>query len=466
MSIDEARRWRYHAANAAGVDVAGEIEAASERDAVDALRRRALWVTTITPIGGSAVANESGKPGAISAQSFTALRARLSALFADSTDASLAVTIRAMSSLLGAGVPLDQALAYAAGESRAVAGSIARAVAEQPGAWEHAFASVRNAVRSGDALSTAVAREPRFPVVFAPTLAAAEASGTLGTALGTLADHLDRASALRARLRAALAYPALLGVASVLAIVVIMLVVVPRFAALVADSGGTLPWSTRALVAASSLLARWWWLIAAVLLAMTAAVRQWLADPAHRARWHRARVGWPVIGHLERTRAAAAYTGVLAVALRAGVPLLQAMTLARRTVRNVATGDRLAEAEQRVRSGGAVAAALDGILPPLCVRLLDAGEAGGELAAMAERASDAADAELQRVANGAVTLVEPALILAFGALVGFVALALLHAIYGLNARSLYASFMHQDAVRTQFRRRPVLSQKPAEGCRQ
>ena len=432
MSLSGSRRWRYHAADATGADIAGEIDATSERDAIDTLRRRALWVTTIAPAEGA----KGAASATAAAPAFAPLRARVAALMSGSPDASLAITIRAMSSLLGAGVPLDEALTYAAGESGSRSFVTARTSTVDPNGWEQAFASVRDAVRAGDSLSAAVARQPRFPVVFAPTLAAAEASGALAAALGTLAEHLDRSNALRARLRAALAYPALLGVSSIMAIVVIMLVVVPRFAALVSDSGGSLPWSTRALVGASNLLAGWWWLVAGVLAAMTVAIRQWLADPVHRARWHRARLGWPVIGHLERTRAAAAYTGVLSVALEAGVPLLRAMALGRRVVRNVATAERLTEAEERVRSGGSVAAALDGVLPALCVRLLDAGEAGGELPALAKRASDAADAELQRVASGAVTLVEPALILAFGALVGFVALALLQAIYGLNVRSL------------------------------
>ncbi len=435
MSLDAARRWRYRAADAAGVDVAGEIDAVSEREAVDALRRRALWVITITPVERYAPAQPGDDAPAL-APSLATVRSRAAALLAGSPDAALAVTVRAMSSLLSAGVPLDQALAYAAGASGARRESSRRVASAHPDQWERAFSAVRELVRAGDSLSAAIAREPRFPVVFAPTIAAAEASGTLGSALGTLADHLDRSNALRARLRSALAYPAMLGIASIIAIVVIMLVVVPRFATLIADSGGTLPWSTRALVTTSDLLVRWWWLIGLVFVAATLAARQWLSVPGNRGRWHRARLGWPVVGHLERTRAAAAYTGVLAVALRAGVPLLQAMALAQRVVPNEASAARLAEAEQRVRAGGSVAAALDGVLPALAVRLLDAGEAGGELSAMAERASDAADAELQRVAGGAVTLVEPALILAFGALVGFVALALLQAIYGLNARTI------------------------------
>ena len=87
-------------------------------------------------------------------------------------------------------------------------------------------------------------------------------------------------------------------------------------------------------------------------------------------------------------------------------------------------------------SGGAIAVAVEDILPPLAVRLVEAGEAGGVLAEMTGRAAEAAEAEMQRAVSTAVALVEPILVLGFGGVVGFVALALLQAIYGLNARSL------------------------------
>jgi type II secretory pathway component PulF len=424
-------RWRYHAADATGADVAGEIEAASEREAVDALRRRALWVTTLEPIERSrrVVATTHPESGTgppaqrIGSGGASRLRTALASLGGASSSGELAVTIRAMSTLLGAGVPLDRALAYAAGPSA------------RP-ELQRAFGAVRERVRGGESLSSAAAREPLFPAVLAPTVAAGEASGTLDRSLASLADHLDRVEALRGRLRAALVYPAVLGVASLVGIVVILLVVVPRFATLVADSGGALPVSTRLLVAASALVSRWWWLLLAGAALGVTLARRWLQESANRLWWHAARLRWPVVGHIERTRAAAAYAGVLSVALGAGVSLLSAMRLARGVVANGAIASSLRSAEERVGAGGGVAESLEGVLPPLSVRLLDAGEAGGNLAAMAARASEAADGELQRAATGAVALVEPLLIIGFGGLVGFVALALLQAIYGLNARTL------------------------------
>lgn len=434
-------RWRYRAADAAGAGTTGEIDAATEREAVDALRRRALWVTSIEPVGAPRAMVTSTATGSLSPTGNVAApiawRTRLARAVGSGT-IELAVLVRAIATLLDAGVPLERALAYAADTNHDTTGvgAASNPVSAGTDEWRRAFASVRDAVRRGESFSGAVAREPAFPAVFAPTLAAGEASGTLGAVLTRLADHLDRSAALQARLRSALVYPALLGVASIVALVVIMAVVVPRFASLVTDSGGSLPLSTRSLIAVSDAITRWWWIGTAIVLVVFVAARSWLSTPANRLRLHAARLGWPVVGSLERTRAAAGYTGVLAIALSSGVSLLQGMNLARRVVRNDAVAARLAEAESRVRDGSGLASALSGTLPPLAIRLLDAGEAGGELAAMAQRASDAADAELQRVAGGAVAMVEPALILAFGGLVGFVALALLQAIYGLNARTM------------------------------
>ncbi|MEP6763772.1 MAG: type II secretion system F family protein, partial [Gemmatimonadaceae bacterium] len=116
--------------------------------------------------------------------------------------------------------------------------------------------------------------------------------------------------------------------------------------------------------------------------------------------------------------------------------LLAAMRLARGAVENLAISTELEEAEARVRDGASLSSAIGRTLPPIAVQLIDAGEASGSLAALAGRAADALDNEVQRALSKAVTLIEPILILGFGALIGFVALGLLQAIYGINASNL------------------------------
>lgn len=417
-ALATSSRWRYRAADARGLTATGEIDASSERDAIDALRRRDLWVTDLSLVSTAGHVASPRSPQHAAASASVPWRPRRSPSQAD-----FAVLIRAMAMLLGAGVPLDRALAYAAAQA-----SSAEA--------RHAFAAVREAVRGGDALSAAVARQPLFPKLFAPTLAASEASGTLDATLTMLADQLDRDAAVRSRLQSALIYPSILALASVVGVSVILLVVVPRFAALITDGGGTLPLSTRLLVAMSGALMRGWWLMLIVALLSAIGWRRWLTAPDQQRRWHAARLAWPVTGPLERMQAASRYTSTLSVALTSGVSLLGAMALARGVVSNRAMAAALEAAEALVRDGGTLASGLDRVLPPLAVRLLDAGEVGGDVAGMAGRAAAAADADVQLAIGRAMALVEPVMILGFGGVVGFVALALLQAIYGINARSL------------------------------
>lgn len=408
-------RWRYRAASADGAAVRGEIDAASERDAIDTLRRRSLWVVELQAVGDTRAASVIATPS----QATTATSSTWSRWWG-SSDTDLAVVMRALATLLGAGVPLYRALAYAAQEAASA---------------QHrtAFAAVRSAVERGESLSVAMAGQPIFPTMFAPVIAAGESSGTVDTSLARLADHLEQRDALRSRLRSALVYPTLLGVTSVIGVTVILMVVVPRFADLISDSGGKLPLSTRLLIGASAALGRGWW-IALILAAITAlALQRWLKDPGVRRRWDESRLRWPLIGRMERVQAAAGYTSLLAIGLRSGVSLLGSMALARGVVRNRHLASSLAEAERRVHGGASLSQSLAGLLPPLTERLLDAGETGGDLPGMAARAAEASEGEVQRAVGHAVALIEPVMIIGFGGIVGFVALALLQAIYGLNA---------------------------------
>jgi len=418
----DVTRWHYAAADATGAVVRGEIDATSERDAIDALRRRSLWVTALSP---SIDLGDNASPGSFADhRAPSTIAAWFAGVRATRTSArDLALVTRAVATLLSAGVPLERALGYA----------VAQAPDERA---RDSFTAVRDAVRNGRSLSTAMAAQSMFPPWFAPTLAAGEASGTLDTSLVSLADHLERSDAVRRQLQSALIYPALLGLASIIGVTVILLVVVPRFAVLITESGGTLPLSTRLLIGTSDLVTRGWWVLSIGVVLAAVGWRRAMSDPSWRRRWDATTLTWPVIGALQRTRASAGYTGTLAVALRSGVGLLSAMALARGVVGNRQLHDELASAEARVRDGGTLAGAVDGVLPPLAVRLLDAGEAGGALATLASRAAQAAESDVQQAVSRAVTLVEPLLILGFGGLVGFVALALLQAIYGINARTL------------------------------
>lgn len=406
-------RWRYQAADAQGAMTRGEVEAASAEDAAAELRRRALWVIALEPTRAATLALALASP--------VRLLKRVARRTTDG-DESLALLTRTVATLLESGVPLVRALAFAAS-------------GETDARWQRIFGGLQEAVTRGESLSEAAARVEALPRAYAPLLAAAEASGSMADTFARLADDLELRSQLRSRVRAALVYPTLLAIASTVGTLVILIVVVPRFADLIAGAGGTVPASTRLLIGLSALLSRYGWLVAIAVALAGTAVRQSLQDAARRRRWHAARLRWPLIGRFEREQAAAGYLSTLAVALESGVPLLRAMSLARATVGNDDLAERLARAEALVRDGGSVSQALSGSLTPLATRLLEAGEESGALAPLARRAATAANDQVQRVVTSAVALIEPVMILGFGGVVGFVALALLQAIYGINAGS-------------------------------
>lgn len=393
-------RWRYRVATGAGALREGELAAPSEAAALAALRGDGVYVVELVPLrlGGASVGRGArGGP-------------------------TLATATRSVATLLEAGIPLDRAL-----------DTVARLA---PGTrWCDAYGALARHVRTGGGVAEGARAAAAFPALFPPMLAAAEGTGALPAAMALLADEVEREDALRQRLRGALAYPVVLALSTGVGVLVVLLVVVPRLATLVSESGGTIPWGTRLLLGASHGLRAWggWGVLVGVLLAGWGAA--WLRTPAGGAAW---RAWWrraPVVGPLLRQRAAARYLGTLAAALESGVPLLAAMGLSRGVAGGGMDPVALETAERLVERGGAVADALAPVLPPVAVQLLASGEAAGALAPMARRGARGLEAEAVALQEQGVALIPPLLVAVFGVLVGGVALALLQAIYGLNVAS-------------------------------
>jgi type II secretory pathway component PulF len=398
--------FRYRASDASGTFVDGVVRAATRDAALRELRQRQLW-----PVQVEAMAS----PGATGAP---ALRTPFGGT---ARRRAVADWVRTLATLLAAGAPMDRALRVARAQvTHAEFGAVADAVLRE--------------VRGGASLAGALRVHPAwFGALHVGVAEAGEAAGALDRSLETLAGFLDEEVALRAQLASALLYPALMGVVASAGILVLLFVVVPRFATLLAELGGTLPFATRVLVAAGDAVRGWWWLMLVAVVGAGAAGRAWLATPEARARWATWRLRLPIVGGLERTLATARFTRALGMLLDAGVPVLGALRLARGSVGNVALADGLRGASERVARGERLGAAHEGLLTPLAVQLLAVGEEGAQVGALALRAAERHDEEARRGLRTLAALLEPALIVVFGALVGFVALAMLQAIYAVNA---------------------------------
>jgi type II secretory pathway component PulF len=334
---------------------------------------------------------------------------------------AVAASIRMLATMVGGGASLERALRFAA---------------EHAGHDDvrAALVAVRGQVLNGRSLGESLREHSGLFGTLAPAMVrSGEESGALDAALTRLADSLDAARDVRDRLRAALLYPALLGGVAGIGVLVLLAFVVPRFVAMLDVAGAELPLSTRVLVAGSSMLLRFGAPLVVLGALGIVAIRWRLQDPAARARFHAWRLTLPLAGRIELENWTARFSRALGILLEGGTPLLGSLRIATEGVGNLAIGQQLADATTRVARGERLATSLEGVLPPLAVQLLAVGEEGAALGEASRRVADAFEGSVQRSLRQAVGLLEPALIVTFGGLVGFVALAMLQAIYSINA---------------------------------
>lgn len=395
-------RFRYRAATPQGQVVEGIVQAPSRQSVLEELRRQHLYPVTVDEATAVPASKRVGR--------------RLG------RRAAVTLWARNAATLLGAGVPLDRVLAFTT------------AHAEHAGLAE-ALRHVRRAVQSGNSLADALAQHPRyFDPLFVAMVSAGESSGALEVVFERLSGHLEESAELRAQVRSALLYPALMGVVACIGVIVLLGFVIPRFGAILSDIGSTLPLSTRLLVGASTLLTKGWWAWLLVGGAASYAIPRALARPENRRRWHAARLGWPVVGDLELKYATAKFARTLGLLLKSGLPVVPALKIARASSTNLIVQEGIDRAAGALSEGSALAPALAGTVPPLALQLIAVGEESGRLEELCFRVAETYDAEVRRALRTAVALLEPALILFFGALVGFVALAMLQAIYGIDLK--------------------------------
>lgn len=391
-------RFRYRAATPQGQILEGVLDAPSRSQAVEELRRKQLYPVSVEA-APSAVRGTRRRVG---------------------RRAAVTWWTRDAATLLEAGLPLDRTLAVTAEHTTH------EGLAEVLG-------QVRRSVQSGSGLADALGRHPRFfPAVLVAMVEAGEASGALETVFDEAAVHLEETAELSSQVQSSLLYPALMAVVASIGVAVLLLFVVPRFSVMLEEVGGRLPLTTQLLVTGSELLAGWWWLWLGLMLAVGYGGYRAFQSPATRSRWHAARLGLPWAGDLELKYVTARFARTLGILLKSGVAIVPALRIARRAVGNLAIGEDLASAATGVAEGSALAPALSGTLPPLALQMIAVGEESGRLDDLCLRVANTYDGEVRRALRTLVSMIEPAMILIFGALVGFVALAMLQAIYSIN----------------------------------
>lgn len=322
--------------------------------------------------------------------------------------------------LLRAGVPLLDALS-------------ATRDAQDQARTRDCLAMLVDAVHNGQHLSAAMAEQPEaFSPLMRGLIHAGETAGALAPTLARLADSLRREDALRAHLRKSLLYPAFV-LLLVLAVATLMLgQVVPQLGELLAASGETLPWSTRALLAVSAALRNWGaplaLLMPAIVWGLPALARRqaWLADTLDRVA-----LRLPLWGSLQRKVELARFAEALAMLCASGVPLLDSLRVGEAVLDNRVLRSGVAAARARIAAGGGLADsfAAVGVLPPLALRMLRVGEGSGELARALAQVSEGYQRDARLAADRLLILLEPTLTAVLGGLLLWIVSAVLGPVY-------------------------------------
>jgi general secretion pathway protein F len=299
-----------------------------------------------------------------------------------------------------------------------------------------ALMQIREELRGGGTFAEALTKHPHlFSPLYVSIVRAGEVSGELPRVLNWLADYMEREQTRRTQIRSALAYPILLSIVMVVALSFLLIFLVPRYAALFAEMGQTLPLPTQILLAVSGFLVRWWWAIGSGIVAIVYAYR--LVRRTPRGRWvtDAWKLQLPVFGRLHLKSAVGRMARALSVLLLGGVSVLEALAVVRDVVGNEVLAQALDEVRQRVREGERLADHLrrSGVFPPLLTRLAAVGEETGSLPQALTTVADTLDLEVDSSLKALVALLEPALILSLGIVVGFVVISLLMAVFQLNA---------------------------------
>ena len=329
---------------------------------------------------------------------------------------------RELATLLEAGLTLDRALAILAD------------LADEA-ALKGVIEGVREKVQGGDSLSAALAAQGKvFSPLYLSMVRAGEAGGVLHQVLQRLADYLERSHELRESIRSALIYPTILLVVAGLSVAGLLIFVVPRFSQMFEEMGQTLPLATRIVVAAGDFLGHWWWALLAGALLLVAWIKARLERPEVRARWDARVLRWPLVGGLVARVETARLARTLATLLGNGLPLLQALDLAREVVGNQAIAAALAQVSEEMRRGRGLAEPLAeaDVLPPLALQMIQVGEESGELETMLFKVADVFDQEVRAAVKRLLTLLEPVLIVGLGVLVAGIIVSILMAVLSAN----------------------------------
>ena len=393
--------------------VSGSIEAADRRGALASLKGKGLTPLSITEEAGAAK-RPAGEASFWRLSSGPAKRMKPGGVLLFTSE---------LADLIEAGMTLGAALNSLANQGDPNSGICV------------VSADLRDRIMRGEAFSDAVGAHPKtFPGIYGNMVRAGEASGAMVEVLHRLTEHYERNQSMKSKIVSAMTYPAIVLGMGVVAVIFAMVKIVPQFTELFASMGRELPLPTRMLMAMSDGLIKYGVVYAVAAVALIVLLRKWCTGSG-RMKWDGFKLRMPLVKGLIASGAFASLAYTMQTLLANGVNVLQALRISEETCGNAVIGAELRKARERVTDGTTISGPLaqSGVFPRMMTDMMALGEQTGNLPNALGHIGKRYEAELNRNIKVFTTALEPLLIILVAVVVGFVAIAILSAVFSATS---------------------------------
>lgn len=404
-------KFAYRALNKDGKETFGVVQAESQALAINDVRSLGLYPTTVREATKRDEKRARKGPKGLNELYFGGVKQK-----------EIVIMTRQLATLIDAGLPLLRSINVLIAQLK-------------PSKLRDILREVSADIQSGSTFSDALAKHPKqFDRLFVNMVRAGEVGGMLEVVLNRLAVFMERRAALKRRVKGAMIYPIAVVVIAAGIVSFLLVKVVPVFAEIFEEFGGDLPAPTKVLIAAGDFMMYKWWLLLLILNSTIITVKLLSKFEAVRRVMDRIVLKLPLIGDLVTKVSVARFARTLGTLITSGVPILQALKITRETIGNSVIQNAVDKVHDSIKEGDTIASPLDEtkVFPAMVVNMIDVGEETGSLDTMLLKVADIYDAEVEAAVEAMLALMEPAIIICLGGVIGFIVIALYLPIFTLG----------------------------------
>ena len=404
-------KFAYKATNKEGKELFGIIDADSQALAIQDVRSLGLFPTTIREARKSDESRARRQKGGINELYFGGIKWK-----------QVVIITRQLATLIDAGLPLLRSLNILVSQ-------------QKPSKIRDVLREISSDVQQGSTFSDALAKHPKaFDRLYVNMVRAGEVGGMLETVLNRLAIFMEKRMALVRKVKGAMVYPIFVILAATGIVSFLLIKVVPVFAEIFEDFGSGLPAPTQFLVDCADFMKVKWWVLCLVVNGTIITIKVLAQIKLVKRIMDRIVLKVPLVGDFVTKVSVARFARTLGTLLTSGVPILQALRITKETISNEVIQNAVQKVHDSIKEGDTIAAPLDAskVFPAMVVNMIDVGEETGSLDAMLNKVADIYDAEVEAAVEAMLALMEPAIIIVLGGIIGFIVVALYLPIFTLG----------------------------------